>query len=285
MTFYRNALFVSAIPLTERIHVVHATAPGCSWSWGYEAVVNRLRMVYGDQIDIDLRLGCPYEDRDQWLKDYEMSAEEAEAWTNDECFPMMGVPMRKFTWADAPPTVLPATLATVAALRQGEEKGWRFNRALMRMQHVEGRDIMDIATPLAAAAEARLDVEKFKHDTEDEKLLEEYGERAQSGPPVHVGFYNVVVWDGSNRRVQLDYTFDPAEVEAAIDYLARGSLKKKTPTDVHAYLRAHGDTPLVEVARAFAMKPQAAQAELERLEKAGKAERRVLAGAPHWRAT
>lgn len=284
MNFKPDRLRAPAIVLSEpRIHVVHSTAPGCSWSWGYEPVINRLRMVYGDQIDVHLRLGCPYESWEQWQKDYSMSEKEALDWMNDECFPMMGLPFARLTPEKVPQNVLPATLATVAALRQGMEKGWRFNRALLRMIHVEQRDLMDPKTPLAAAQEASLDVPRFQKDAEDEKLIDEYGELAQSGPPVHVGFYNVVVWDGGNRKVMLDYTFEPTVIEEAIDYMAGGTLRKTTPRDVHAYIARHGYAPLVEIQRVFDLAPKDALTELERLEKAGKADRKTLAGAPHWR--
>lgn len=270
-----------------RIAVVHSTAPGCQWSWGYEAVVNRLKMVYGDQIDLTMRIGCPYESWDQWLIDYGMSHEEALKWFDDEVGPTTGVPIAKVSGRMPPPNVMPASLSTIAALHQGEEKGWRYQRALLRMYAVEAKDPSDRPTMLDAAKEAKLDVARFEKDLADQDALRaEYEEQTRRGPPVHVGFYNFVVWDGGNRRVMLDYAFDPREIEGAIDYLSGGTLKKKVPTDIHAYLKHHGLAPLSEVGRVFDFPSgDEAKAALEKLEKAGKIERVMLAGAPHWRAT
>ncbi|HUR70218.1 MAG TPA: DsbA family protein [Candidatus Thermoplasmatota archaeon] len=269
-----------------RIQVVHATAPGCHWSWGYEAVMNRLRMVYGAQIDLHVRIGCPYEDWAQWLIDYEMSEDEAVEWINGEAAATMGVPLAPVKKGSAPPTVMPASLATIAALHQGEETGWRFNRALLRMYAVEAKDPSKPEQMQAAAKEAGLDIKRFQADlTKQEELRAEYEEQSRKGPPVHVGFYNFVVWDGGNRRVILDYSFDPRDIEGAIDYLADGKLKKQRPTDIVGYLAHHGLAPLAEIGRVFDFSDGAAAlAAVEKLEKAGKLERVMLAGAPHWRA-
>ena len=47
---------------SHRIAVVHFTAPTCWWSWGYEPVFNRLKLVYGDQINLLTAYGTVYED-------------------------------------------------------------------------------------------------------------------------------------------------------------------------------------------------------------------------------
>lgn len=268
----------------RRITVVHATAPGCHWSWGYEAVVNRLRLVYGDQIDLHVRIGCPYDSWPQWLVDYGMGEDEALRWIDEEVGPMMGVALARLQGTAPPPNMMPASLATLAALRQGE-KGWRFQRALVRMYAVEGKDPSADATIDAALRESGLDAARFRADwAKQDELRAEYEEQGAKGPPVHVGFYNFVVWDGGNRRVILDYAFDPEDVEGAIDYLSGGGLTKRAPTDVAAYLREHGLAPLSEVGRVFGLDARGATEALEKLEKAGRVERVTLAGAPHWRA-
>lgn len=271
------------MPDAPTIHLVHATSPACAWSWGYEAVLNRVKLVYRDQVKTHLRIGVPYEDREQWLVDYGMSAKEATDWMNDEVAPLMGVPLAKIQWEKQPATCLPAALALLAALKQGEN-GWRFQRALVRMFAVEGKDPSSPAVIEAAVKEAGLDAARFAKDHADKEALRAELDQ-QEGPPVHTGFFNVALWDGGNRKVILDYTFDPREVEEAIDYLSGGSLKKTPPTDVVAYLREHGLAPRSELGRVFDLPDAKATTEkLEALEKAGRIERVTLAGAPHWKA-
>lgn len=271
------------MPDTPVIHVVHATSPACHWSWGYEAALNRIRLVYGDQVQVHLRVGSPYESREQWLVDYGMSAKEAEDWINTEVADLMGVPIAKVRWASQPESTMPAALALMAALRQGE-KAWRFQRALVRMYAVEGKDPSSDAVVQVAVREAGLDAQRFATDLADQEArLHDY--EHQEGPPVHVGFFNVAVWDGGNRKVILDYCFDPRDIEGAIDYLADGKLRKSAPTDVVGYLREHGPAPLSEIGRVFDLADAKAATEaVEKLEKAGRIERVQLGGAPHWRA-
>lgn len=268
------------------VHVVHATSPGCHWSWGFEAAFNRLRMVYGDQVALHLRIGCPYEDKAQWLVDYGMTEKETEDWINDEMPGIMGVPIARVRWNAQPQSILPASLATLAARRQDETKAWRFNRALLRMFAVEGKDPGARPVIDAALAESGLDAERFARDFADEEALRrELEHQGAQGPPVHVGFYNVVVTDGEKRRVILDYCFDPQEIEAAIDYIAGGRLRKRAldPKDIPGYLREHGLAPLSEIGRVFGLAPEDAPGAVEAHEKAGRIERVMLAGAPHWR--
>ncbi len=267
----------------HRIAVVHATAPTCWWSWGYEPVFNRLQLVYGDQINIVVFYATVYEDVEQYKKDYELDDAGMVAWAKESA-EIMGVPMHtNYRFENMPKNMLPATLAVMAANRQGHEKGHRVYRALLRRSIVEGQDVTSDRIIHEAAKEAGLDEAKFKRNLADQTGLKADLERQGEGaPPVHVGFFNIGVTDEHGRTVYLDQKFEPSVVESAIDYLADGRLKKARPTDVMAYLTAQGLTSLVEVERVFGLSSEKARAELERLEKFGKAKRSTLAGAPFW---
>lgn len=270
-----------------RVQVVHTTSPLCHWSWGYEAVIQRLKLVYGDQIDLVVRLGAPYEDREQWLVDYGMSAQEATDWVNAEIGETMGVPIAKINWETQPKSCMPGVLAVQAARRQDEEKAWRLNRELVRRFATEAIDVTQDKVIFDAVSLVGLDLARFKKDfAQKDALREEYEAQQTRGPQVHAGFYNFVVTDGGNRRVILDYAFDPRDIEGAIDYISGGTLTKSKPTDIVHYLRENGLAPLSEIGRVFDFaNGDATTAALEKLEKSGTIERVTLAGAPHWRAT
>lgn len=265
------------------ITVVHATAPTCWWSWGYEPVFNRLKLVYGDQIRIVVFYGAVYEDVEQYKKDYELDDAGMVAWAK-EAKEIMGMPMHmNYSFNRMPKNLMPATLAIMAGHRQGEDKGHRLYRALLRRNIVEGQDVTTDAVILNAADEAELDQGKFKEDWADQTGLKAaYEKQGEDAPPVHVGFYNIGVTDGHGRTVYLDQQFQPSAVEGAIDYLADGKLRKAKPGDVLAYLKAQGPTPLVEVERVFQVRSEQASTELAMLEKAGTAKRKTLADAVFW---
>jgi len=269
----------------DRIAVVHFTAPTCWWSWGYEPIFNRLKLVYGDQINLATAYGTVYEDIEEYKKEYELDDASMVKWAK-ESQEIMRVPMHfNYRFDRMPRNLLPATLAVMAGTRQGPEKGHRFYRALLRRNIVEGQDVTDKERIIEAVREAGLDEAKFKRDWADQASLKADLEKQGEGvPPVHVGFYNVAVTDGDGRTVYLDQKFEPSIVESAIDYLANGRLRKAKPTDVLAYLKEEGPTPLVEVERVFDLPSNKASAKLERLEKLGKARRSKLAGAAFWSA-
>ncbi len=264
------------------VHLYHATAPTCWWSWGYEAVLNRLALVYGDRVKVHLLLGCVYEDLDAWMKAYEMTPQGQAEWAR-ESIGIMGVPIRTDWSGEQPRSVMPATLAVLAARRQGAAKGERFMRAILRRSCVEGQDVTRDDALREAAMEAGLDVDAFFRDYGDaDALRAELAHQGHGFPHVPLGFYGLALTDGGDRTVLLDYAFDPAVVEDAIDFLAGTPVPKKKPGDVAAYLRRHGPAPLREIARVLGLSDAEAKARLEKLRKSGRVTRRDLAGAPHW---
>ncbi len=268
-----------------KIQVYHTTAPTCFWSWGYEAVFNRLRLVYGDQIGVNVMTSCVYTDLEEYLKHYELTFEGLLDWTR-EGSGIMGVPLAlDLTRETMPESVLPASLAAMAGYRQGPAKGARLHRALLRRWCVELQDVSKLSVQLEAAREAGLDPARFRRDVADRKGRQaDLAHQGHGFPHLPLGFYNIIVSDEDSKTVVLDYAFDPAVVEDAIDWLSGGRLKKAVPRDVAGYLREHGPAPLTEIARVFGLPPAKAEKDLTALVKNSKAERLSLAGAPHWRA-
>ena len=265
------------------IAVYHATAPTCWWSWGYEATLNRIPLVYGDQVGIHLMLGTVYEDLAEWMKQYEMTDDAWKRWAQESA-DLMGVPIRTdYRSKSEPNNVLSATYAVLAAQKQGTTKGTRFMRAMLRLFVVEGRDVTRREVVMAAAKEADLEARRFVKDLSDTKARKEQSDQEGEGfPHLPLGFFNLAVTDGAGRTVLLDNAFDPGLVEGAIDYLSAGRLTKRNPKDIVGYLREHGLTPSVEIARVFTLKEKQAEASLENLRNEGKIERRLVLGKPHW---
>jgi protein-disulfide isomerase-like protein with CxxC motif len=270
---------------TPKITVYHATAPTCWWSWGYEATLNRLALVYGEQIEISLMLGTVYEELDEWMKHYEITNESWKDWAKESA-ELMGVPIRTDYRSDnEPKTVLPATYAVLAAQKQGRERGARFMRAVLRAFVVEGRDVTRPEALRAAAKEAGLDEKQFTDDLDDDKARkEEYERQGEGFPHLPLGFYNLAISDGEGRTVLLDNAFEPSIVEGAVDYLSGGKLAKKRPTDLVGYLTEHGLAPSIEIARVFGMKANEAEKRLEELRGIRKVEKKLIAAKPHWQA-
>jgi predicted DsbA family dithiol-disulfide isomerase len=268
----------------HKIRVYHATAPTCHWSWGYEAVFNRLRLVYGKQVDVRTMTLCVWDNFDQYLKEYEMKWAEFNPWLK-EIQAAIDLPVAyPLERRKVPFNVMPASVAAMAAYRQGEAKGQRFVRAILRRSCVEAQDVSGAAALEDAAVESRLDLPTFRRDVRDKAARErEYASQGHSWPELPLSYFAIVASDG-HRHVVLEHAFDPLLLEGAIDYLSGGRLRKRRPTDIAEYLANHGAAPAREIERVFSLTSAQARAKLKALEEAGKARRQELAGAPHWTA-
>jgi predicted DsbA family dithiol-disulfide isomerase len=269
---------------SHKVQVFHATAPTCQWSWGYEAVFNRLKLVYGGQVAVQTMTLCVWENFTEYLKEYGMKWSEFNPWMaeiKEKIGLPIAVPLKR---SQIPSNVMPSSLAAMAAYRQGEAKGARFVRAVLRRSCVEAQDVSTEGAIAQAAREAGLNMAKFRRDlASKEARTKEYGSQGHGWPDVPLSFYSLVVSDG-HRHVLLEHAFDPAVVEGAVDYLSGGKLSKRRPTDIAAYLNEHGAAPPREIERVFALSPAAAKRKLKALERSGKAARVTLAGATHWTA-
>lgn len=274
-------------PGLARVHVYHITAPTCWWSWGFEGVLNRLPLVYGDQVAVHTYLGCVYEDLGEYREHYDLDDEAMAAW-RDEAVGLMGLPLAELEPFDAwPRTVFPATLAVAAARDQGEPAAARLQREVLRRFCVEGDlGVCASAALEEAAAASGLDVHAWRSAFKDEDGLRERLEHQGHGwPHVPLGFYNLAITDNEGTTVLLDHAFEPAQVEAAVEYVAGAPLERSEPGDPVAYLARHGPAPTVELARVFGLQEAVVGKRLGALGEQGRVRAMSLAGATHWAAT
>src|SRR6059036_3610403 len=170
-------------PHPHKITVYHAAAPTCSWSWGYEGVMNRLKLIYGDQVAFELMSLCVWEDFEEYLKEYELDLAGMHKWEK-EIAGLLGLPISTGLPRDKiPDNVFPASLATMAAYRQGAERGGRYLREVLRRSCVEAQDVSKRPVLQDAARSAGLDLKKFERDLRDKKGLKKaYGSQGHGWP-------------------------------------------------------------------------------------------------------
>ncbi len=260
-----------------KLQVVHASSPVCSWSWGYAPIVNRLRLVYGSQIDVVVGQAIPYTDRAQWLVDYEMTDAEAVDFER-EIHDAIGLPMRIVpSWTAMPASCLPAAAAVKAAgLAFGATAERRLARRLMNAFLVDGRDTSDEGVIADVVREAGLDLDATLKAAGDDATQALEGDAQRLGHGAN--FYSLLVRDGKGTTIALERAYDPARVESAIDWLAGRKLRKAKPTDVVGYVRENGSVSLAEVRKVFGWDAARAKAALAKAEKAGAIERRDVEG-------
>ena len=107
--------------ISPLIDVIHFADPWCWWSWGLEPVIQRLRAVYGDQLNLVYKMGGITDSIPAWRKEYDVEKDEAlVAWIS-ESSSITGMPAdpRCYLKTNAT-TTWPACIAIKAAQLQGE---------------------------------------------------------------------------------------------------------------------------------------------------------------------
>jgi hypothetical protein len=147
---------------------------------------------------------------------------------------------------------------------------------------IAGLDLGDEATLLKLAEKVgapRKQVEQALADGRAEASLREDG---QSMHALGLSFFSLQCRDFEGRTVILEYAFDGAKVEEALEWLARGKLRKHSLPTPDDYALQHAPVSLRELQEVFRLDPAKAKQAMEPLEKAGKLTRREVHGHPFW---
>lgn len=256
-----------------KVQLVHATSPLCNWSWGYEPIMNRMRYLYGKQVEFIVGHAVPYTDREQWLKDYGMTSAEAIEWSKQGAS-LYGVPgYLPTTWEEMPASCYPGAVACVAAnLAHGPEAERKLIRRILFATFVEGLDTSDEKVLTSLVDELGLD---------NARMLKLAGgdavDRAMSNDMARMGhganFYSLMIRDGDaefgNTKVSLEHAYDPARVERAIEFMAGKKLKRGKLPSIEGYVDEVGPVSIVEISKVFAISNLDAKKKLAALEKKG----------------
>jgi ubiquinone/menaquinone biosynthesis C-methylase UbiE/predicted DsbA family dithiol-disulfide isomerase len=224
------------------VDVIHFADPSCWWSWGLEPVLNRLREVYGDQINIIYKMGGITDDLSDWRKEYDVVADDAlRAWVT-ESTSLTGMPADpdyylksgvKSTW--------PACIAFKAAQFQGEDAAERFLRRLMEVISLEARDVSTEEALADVGRQAGLDHARLTHDIRSTKAQTLF-QRDKGEMDV-----NFLTLKYVNRRtgkgLAVGNVFESRGHEDALEKVAGIGLSKRVPVDILEYFeRREGST-------------------------------------------
>ena len=75
------------------VEIVHFADPWCWWSWGLEPVLQRLRAVYGDNVQVTYKMGGQFEKLSDWMKEYAVDERTTVDWIR-EAVDLMKMPLR-----------------------------------------------------------------------------------------------------------------------------------------------------------------------------------------------
>ncbi|TLZ60617.1 MAG: methyltransferase domain-containing protein [Methanobacteriota archaeon] len=251
-----------------RIEIIHFADPMCWWSWGLEPVLQRLKEVYGDNVNVTYRMGGTFRELHEWMKEYEVDEQSTLHWIH-ESVEMTRMPVQPdYLWQAKVSSTYPSCLAFKAAQRQSETKADRYFRRMMEAFQVECLPATD-DTYVALAKEVGLDGERLRKDMKSKEVQTAFEEDMHAMHAAHANFLSLIVRNAEGKGVMKGNTFSAGPFEEIVDRLAPG-LPKRIPSDMLEYMEHHkGITPAHEIAEVFQISEEDAQRRLDRLAAAG----------------
>lgn len=147
------------------LKVVYFTDPICSTCWGIEPQLRKLKLEYGDNIEIEYRMGGLLPDWNYSSGGISKPSDVAHHW--DEVSAYYDMPIDGDVWLEDPlQSSYPPSIAFKAAQMQDEEKAISFLRLTREMVFMQKKNIAKWEHLAFAAKEVGLNVDQLKKDFE-----------------------------------------------------------------------------------------------------------------------
>lgn len=169
----------------KTIKLVYFTDPICSSCWGIEPQLRKLKLEYGDHIEIEYRMGGLLPDWNYNSGGISKPSDVAHHW--DEVSIYYDMPIDGDLWLEDPlESSYPPSIAFKAAQLQDEDKAVLFMREMREMMFLKKKNLAKWEHIATAAKTVGLNVELLKTDfegkakalfAEDLKVSKEYGVR------------------------------------------------------------------------------------------------------------
>ena len=151
------------------VKLIYFTDPICSSCWGIEPQLRKLKLEYGDYLDIEYHMGGLLPDWSYNSGGISKPSDVAHHW--DEVSIHYDMPIDGDVWLEDPmDSSYPPSIAFKAAQMQDEHKAQLFLRAIREMVFLEKKNITKWEHMADAAQKAGLDIDQFKIDYENEAI-------------------------------------------------------------------------------------------------------------------
>src|SRR5436309_719381 len=264
------------------IEIVHFADPWCWWSWGLEPVLQRLREVYGDNVQVTYKMGGEFETLKAWMEENGVDERGTIDWIL-ESVALTHMPVQPdYYFRCKVESSFPACKAFKAATLQSEDKATKYFRRMMEAFGLESLPATD-DTLVKLGADAGLDKDRLRKEMHSDAVEEACEHDRQEMLRLHANFDALLVRDRDGHMEMKATTFSAKPFEDIIDRLAPG-LPKKSPADILEYLEHHKDlTPAYEIASVFRIPGGDAEMRLSKLERGGLLTRHRFDGIEAWK--
>lgn len=152
-------------PDEKPVKIIYYTDPICSSCWGIEPQLRRLKLEYGNSVEIEYRMGGLLPDWSYNSGGISKPSDVAHHW--DEVSVYYDMPIDGDVWLEDPlSSSYPPSIACKAAQIQDNEKAIRFLREIREMVFIQKKNITEWEHLEHAARKAGLDIARLKTDYE-----------------------------------------------------------------------------------------------------------------------
>src|SRR5690554_4016406 len=158
----------------KSVKLIYYTDPICSSCWGIEPQLRKLKLEYGDAVEVEYRMGGLLPDWNYNSGGIGKPSDVASHW--DEVSVHYDIPIDGDLWLEDPlDSSYPPSIAFKAAQMQNKDKAILFLREIREMVFLQKLNIAKWEHLATAAKTVGLDVEQLKKDFEGDakKLFEE----------------------------------------------------------------------------------------------------------------
>lgn len=246
------------------LRIIYFTDPICSSCWGIEPQLRRLKLEYGDAVQVEYHMGGLLPDWNYNSGGISKPADVAHHW--DEVSRHYKMPIDGDVWLEDPlPSSYPPSIAFKAAQMQSPHKAVDFLRALREELFLQKKNITKWEYVEQAATRAGLDTAQLRRDYEG-KAKDLFQQDLQLARQLGVrGFPTLFVADSSGKAETI-YGFRPyTTFEAAIKKMYPQASPAPYPKDWRSLFSAYPTLTLQEYATLSGLALPTAQETLDQL--------------------
>ncbi|MDF3026032.1 MAG: dithiol-disulfide isomerase [Fluviicola sp.] len=214
--------------INKPVKVVYYTDPICSSCWGIEPQLRKLKLEYGNSIEIEYRMGGLLPDWNYNSGGISKPSDVAHHW--DEVSVYYDMPIDGDVWLEDPlSSSYPPSIAFKAAQIQDKEKAVLFLREIRILVFLQKKNITKWEYLESAAKSVGLNLEQFKNDYEG-KAKELFNEDLKLGKELGVrGFPTLFFMDSAGKTEKVYGSKPYSSYENAILESDPAAVKKSYP--------------------------------------------------------
>lgn len=251
---------------SNRPTITQFTDPMCTWCWGSEPIIRRLRTVLGDQIQIKYVMGGLVKDFDEFYdaaNNISTPSDVAPHWV--EAAEHHGMPVDTEIFETNPAqSTYPASKAFTAARQQETELAHRYLRRLREAYTTQVRNVNDREEQVKLAEAVGLDVDNFTAALDDgtaQAAFEDDLSRTREAGVRAFPTYHINGPSGEQRASGFKSFDELMAVLMAVDR----SLEQSSPPPLRQFITEYGPVATREVSEVYELNDGKARQVLESL--------------------